>query len=77
VIKAIGIRTGRVRVKAIAYQAGISAATLNRRLAELMKSLGTRTRFQLGWRAALERYSNGWRLELGANGLPLLNLPTE
>jgi DNA-binding CsgD family transcriptional regulator len=63
--------------KAIAYQAKISAATLNRRLAELMKSLGTRTRFQLGWRAALERYPNGWTQEPGANGLPLLSLPTE
>ncbi|HEY0199321.1 MAG TPA: helix-turn-helix domain-containing protein [Rhodanobacter sp.] len=46
--------------KAIAYQAGISATTLNRRIAELMKSSGTRTRFQLGWRAALDTYPHGW-----------------
>jgi hypothetical protein len=45
--------------KGIAYQTGISAATLNRRVSELMKSFGTRTRFQLGWRAALKRYPNG------------------
>ncbi|HEY8683387.1 MAG TPA: helix-turn-helix domain-containing protein [Rhodanobacter sp.] len=42
--------------KAIAYEAGISATTLNRRVAELMKSFGTRTRFQLGWRAALDAF---------------------
>lgn len=39
--------------KAIAYEVGISATTLNRRIAELMKSFGTRTRFQLGWSSAL------------------------
>ena len=42
--------------KAIAHELGISAATLNRRLAELMKSLDTRTRFQMGWRAALDAF---------------------
>jgi DNA-binding CsgD family transcriptional regulator len=42
--------------KAIADEAGISQTTLNRRIAELMKSYGTRTRFQLGWRAALEAF---------------------
>jgi DNA-binding CsgD family transcriptional regulator/predicted transcriptional regulator len=42
--------------KAIAHEAGMSAATLNRRVAELMKCFGTRTRFQLGWRAALEAF---------------------
>ena len=42
--------------KAIAHEAGISIATLNRRVAELMKSFGTRTRFQLGWRAALDAF---------------------
>lgn len=40
--------------KAIASDAGISSATLNRRVAELMKALGTKTRFQLGWRLALD-----------------------
>ena len=40
--------------KAIASEAGISAATLNRRIAELMKNFGTRTRFQLGWRSAMD-----------------------
>lgn len=42
--------------KAIAYEAGMSTTTLNRRIAELMKSFGTRTRFQLGWRAAIEAF---------------------
>lgn len=40
--------------KAIALELGISPATLNRRMSELMHASGTRTRFQLGWRAALE-----------------------
>jgi sugar-specific transcriptional regulator TrmB len=40
--------------KAIALELGISSATLNRRISKLMKSTGTRTRFQLGWRAALD-----------------------
>jgi len=40
--------------KTIAHETGISATTLNRRIAELMKVFDTRTRFQLGWRAALD-----------------------
>ncbi|MGH8192370.1 MAG: helix-turn-helix domain-containing protein [Rhodanobacteraceae bacterium] len=40
--------------KAIAVDLGISSATLNRRIAELMRFYGTRSRFQLGWRAALD-----------------------
>ena len=35
--------------KAIAHELGISASTLNRRIAELMKSVDARSRFQLGW----------------------------
>lgn len=42
--------------KAIVYEMGISIATLNRRVAELMKCFDTRTRFQLGWRAALDAF---------------------
>lgn len=42
--------------KAIAHEAGMSASTLTRRLAELMQSYGTRSRFQLGWRAALDAF---------------------
>ncbi|MGB0135238.1 helix-turn-helix domain-containing protein [Dokdonella sp.] len=42
--------------KSIAHQLEISSATLNRRVAELMKAFDTRTRFQLGWRAALEAF---------------------
>jgi Sugar-specific transcriptional regulator TrmB len=42
--------------KAIAYEAGMSTTTLNRRIAELMKCFGTRTRFQLGWCAALDAF---------------------
>lgn len=37
--------------KMIAHEMGISASTLNRRITELMKVLGARTRFQLGWLA--------------------------
>ncbi|HKV66373.1 MAG TPA: helix-turn-helix domain-containing protein [Rhodanobacteraceae bacterium] len=44
--------------KAIALELGISPATLNRRMSELMRSSGTRTRFQLGWRAAFESVSS-------------------
>ena len=40
--------------KAIAAELGISSATLNRRMSELMRKTGTRTRFQLGWRVALD-----------------------
>lgn len=43
--------------KNIIHDMKISRATLNRRLAELMKAYGTRTRFQLGWRAAIEAMS--------------------
>lgn len=39
--------------KAIAAELGISSATLNRRMSELMRKTGTRSRFQLGWHAAL------------------------
>ncbi|WP_158754669.1 helix-turn-helix domain-containing protein [Dyella sp. S184] len=45
--------------KAIAHEAGISSMTLTRRINELMKSFDTRTRFQLGWRAALDAFPNG------------------
>jgi AraC-like DNA-binding protein len=40
--------------KAIAAELGISSATLNRRMSDLMKKTGTRTRFQLGWHVALD-----------------------
>lgn len=43
--------------KHIAHELGISASTLNRRLSQLMKALDTRTRFQMGWRAALDSAS--------------------
>jgi hypothetical protein len=55
--------------KAIAYELGISAATLTRRISELMKSMGTRTRFQLGWRAALDMYSSGPAIKHTSPGL--------
>lgn len=35
----------------IARQLGVSASTLDRRVRALMRSLGVRTRFQLGWQA--------------------------
>lgn len=40
--------------KAVANEAGISPATFHRRIHELTQVYGTRTRFQLGWRAALD-----------------------
>jgi sugar-specific transcriptional regulator TrmB len=39
--------------KAIAHELGMSASTLNRRIVETMRALDARTRFQLGWLAAL------------------------
>ena len=39
--------------KAIAQELDLSPATLARRVAELMKALDSRTRFQMGWMAAL------------------------
>jgi sugar-specific transcriptional regulator TrmB len=38
--------------KAIAYELGISASTLTRRITEIMDRLDAQTRFQLGWMAA-------------------------
>jgi sugar-specific transcriptional regulator TrmB len=42
--------------KAVAHELGISSATLNRRVVELMKNLDARTRFQVGWLAALNAF---------------------
>jgi hypothetical protein len=39
--------------KVITHQGNLSKTTLNRRIAELMRAYDARTRFQLGWRAAL------------------------
>ena len=54
--KLIPLLAAGLNDKAIAHELDISAATLNRRLAELMKGLDTRTRFQMGWRAALDAF---------------------
>jgi sugar-specific transcriptional regulator TrmB len=43
--------------KKIAHEMGISSSTLNRRIREMMNSLDARTRFQIGWLAALRRAS--------------------
>lgn len=43
--------------KSVAHKLGISIATLNRRIAGLMKSMDSRTRFQMGWRAATETFA--------------------
>jgi hypothetical protein len=42
--------------KVITHQAEMSKTTLNRRIAELMQAFDARTRFQLGWRAALAAF---------------------
>jgi hypothetical protein len=39
--------------KVITHHSNLSKTTLNRRIAELMQAFDARTRFQLGWRAAL------------------------
>jgi len=44
--------------KAIAYQVGISSATLNRRIAALMAAFNARSRFQLGWHVAMKTAEN-------------------
>ena len=54
--KLIPLLAAGLNDKAIAHELDISAATLNRRLGELMKGLDARTRFQMGWRAALETF---------------------
>jgi len=54
--KLIPLLAAGLNDKAIAHELDVSSATLNRRLAELMKALDTRTRFQMGWRAALEAF---------------------
>jgi sugar-specific transcriptional regulator TrmB len=46
------LATGR-NDKEIAHAQSISEATLTRRISELMRALNARTRFQLGWQAAL------------------------
>jgi sugar-specific transcriptional regulator TrmB len=56
--------------KAIAYEAGMSTTTLNRRIAELMKCFGTRTRFQLGWRAALDAFPERSGANVGGKKAP-------
>lgn len=55
-LKMIPLLAAGLNDKAIVYETGISIATLNRRIAELMKRFDTRTRFQLGWRAALDTF---------------------
>ena len=54
--KLIPLLAAGLNDKAIAHELDISPATLNRRLAEVMKGLDTRTRFQMGWRAALDAF---------------------
>ena len=63
--KLIPLLSAGLNDKAIAHELCISTATLNRRIAELMKGMDTRTRFQLGWRAALDAFPE--RLATRAN----------
>jgi sugar-specific transcriptional regulator TrmB len=51
----LGLMAMGLNDKAIAHELGISARTLERRLAELMRGLGARTRFQAGYLAAQAR----------------------
>jgi len=54
--QAIALLAAGQNDKLIAHETGISTATLNRRINELMQHFNARTRFQLGWRAALEAF---------------------
>lgn len=54
--KLIALLAAGLNDKAIAHELDVSAATLNRRLAGLMHSFDARTRFQMGWRAALDAF---------------------
>jgi sugar-specific transcriptional regulator TrmB len=51
--------------KSIAHQLDYSVRTLERRIVELMESLGARTRFQAGWLAALRMKSSIARRRAG------------
>lgn len=51
----IALMSAGLNDKAIAHELAISASTLNRRIAEMMKAADARTRFQLGWLAALRQ----------------------
>jgi len=53
--------------KAIAHNLQISIRTLERRVADLMHSLDTRTRFQAGWAAALHLSNTGTSFKLNGN----------
>lgn len=48
----ISLMAAGLQDKAMAYELRISSSTLTRRINELMRALGVRTRFQLGWVAA-------------------------
>jgi hypothetical protein len=54
--QAIALLAAGQNDKLIAHETGMSKATLNRRINELMQHFNARTRFQLGWRAALEAF---------------------
>jgi predicted transcriptional regulator len=47
--------------KVVARELDISGSTLNRRIVELMATLGAQTRFQLGWMAARQAMQDGAR----------------
>ncbi len=49
----ISLMAAGLNDKTIAYDLNISKRTLERRIAELMQALNARTRFQVGWLAAL------------------------
>lgn len=55
----IPLMTAGFHDKAIAHHLGQSMRTVNRRIFDLMKHLGARTRFQAGWLAASQLRSTG------------------
>jgi sugar-specific transcriptional regulator TrmB len=56
--KLVSLLAAGMNDKAIAYELGLSARTMERRIVELMQNLDARTRFQAGWQAALRTISS-------------------
>ncbi len=55
----ISLMAAGLNDKRMSYELGITIRTLQRRVTELMQTLGARTRFQVGWLAALHLAAAG------------------
>ncbi len=65
----ISLMASGLNDKKIAYDLGVTSRTLRRHVADLMQTLNARTRFQLGWLAALRLVAEG--------GIPDVGLETK